>query len=95
MKKLLIIEDRAKRIHFKNRKLRTPVNLRVTDEELKQLKVEMKMAGVEKWKIDNIRENIVTEEVKCNYDVCEPKIEKLETEASTILEKLMKNGEAE
>ena len=49
--KTVIIEDKAKFIRYKNRKVRTPVTLNVTETELKQLKVAIKMADVQTWKV--------------------------------------------
>jgi len=94
MKKKLIIEDKAKFINFKNRKVRTPVTLTISDSELKSLRIHMKMADIQNWKVENISDE-KTEVI--DYDYAEPNeviIEELE-EPKTILEKLMKDGESE
>jgi hypothetical protein len=96
MKKVLIIEDKAKSIIFKNRKVRTPVELIVSDSELKALKVKMKMADIQNWKVGVIKKEEKSEII--DYDYEEPKeviVEELETEPKTTLEKLMKTGEGE
>jgi hypothetical protein len=99
MRKKVVIEDRAKFVRFKNRKIRTPVTLEInSDSELKQLKVSMKMADVQNWKV--VVESDKTNEV-IDYDYEEPQesvIEELENgheEPKTILEKLMKDGDFE
>jgi len=95
MKKRLIIEDRARFINFKNRKVRTPVTLTVNDSELKHLMIVMRMADIQNWKVEDISDNQKTEVI--DYDYAEPEeviIEELE-EPKTILEKLMKDGESE
>ena len=95
MKKVLVIEDHAKVIIFKNRKVRTPVSLEVTESELKVLEVAMHMAGVQKWKVTMTK---IQEDEVIDYDFMEPEevvIEELEELPKTILEKLMKNGDRE
>lgn len=97
MKKILVIEDRAKFIYFRNRKIRTPVTLNVTDAELKHLKVAMKMADVQNWKVEiptNKKDEVI------DYDYEEPTdcvIEELEDEEEpkTILEGFMRKGDEE
>lgn len=94
MKKLLIIEDHSKFIFFKNRKIRTPVELSITDDELKYLKVEMKIKGIQNWNIktedpivvkekENVEQIITINEIK-NEDVVK------EEKEMTTLQKLMK-----
>ena len=95
MKKILIIEDLAKSIIFKNRKIRTPVSLEVSDTELKALKVVMHMVGIKDWKISTPK---IQEDEVVDYDFYEADVvvvEELEDEPSTTLEKLMKNGDRE
>lgn len=96
MKKRLVIEDSAKFINFKNRKVRTPVTLIVDDSELKALTIHMRMADVKKWRVEELKDE-QTEVI--DYDYAETKeviIEELEDEEpKTILEKLMKDGESE
>jgi len=95
MNKILVIEDRAKTITFRNRKVRTPVTLTVSERDLKALQIHMKMADIRQWRVENIPEK-GTEVI--DYDYAEPKeviIEELEAEPKTILEKLMKDGDSE
>ena len=95
MKKVLIIKDRAKFITFNNRKVRTPVTLTVTDSDIKALKIHMKMADIQDWKVEVVSEN---DSEVIDYDYEEPQetiIEELEDEPKTILEKLMKDGASE
>jgi len=46
MKKLLIINDLGKIIHFKNKDIRTPAQIEATDSEIKQLQIALNMIGV-------------------------------------------------
>lgn len=94
--KKLIIEDRAKFIRFKNRKVRTPVTLLVSDSDLKFLRIQMKMADIQKWRIETKIDE--KEKQVIDYDLInksEIVIEELNEEPKTILEKYMKdeNGE--
>lgn len=98
MRKKVVIEDRAKFVRFKNRKVRTPVTLDINSEsELKQLIVSMKMADIQNWKVE-VRSEKTNEVI--DYDYNEPKecvVEELDDveEPTTILGKLMKDGENE
>lgn len=101
MKKFVKIIQPNKTIYFKNRKLRTPVTLEVTDSDLKSLEVVFKMADIQDFEI--VIKNPGTKkqpEVEI-FDFDEDKeiiIEELELEKQepkTILEKLMRNGEKE
>ena len=49
MKKLLIINDLGKVIRFKNKDIRTPTQLEVTDNEMKQLQIALNMIGVKDY----------------------------------------------
>lgn len=90
MKKLLIIKDKSKFITFRNRKVRTPVILTVNEAELKALHLHMKMAGIQKWKVEAMTEK---DDGPVDYDEYneEVAIEELEESPKTILEKLIKN----
>ena len=96
MKKVLIIKDSAKFIIFRNRKVRTPVTLNVNDDELKALKIGMKMSDIQDWEVKVVSEQ-GTEVIDYDYEEpAEVMIEELEDdEPNTILEKLMKNGDSE
>jgi len=51
MKKLLIINDSGKIIHFKNKDIRTPTQIKATDNEIKQLQIVLNMIGVKDYVI--------------------------------------------
>ena len=96
MKKQLVIEDKAKTITFRHRKVRTPVTLIVSESELKYLEVHMKMVDIKNWKVNPLPQESKSEIV--DYDYEEPPeviVEELEPEPKTVLEKLMKTGESE
>ena len=87
MKKILIINDVGKTIYFKNRELRTPVTIEVTNEELIQLEIILKMVNVRDYsiktktyesKIEYINKKIIIEELNIKKE--DPK---------TILNKLI------
>ena len=103
MKKYKVrIETPGKVIFFKNRKIRTPFVLELTEGEVKLFHMTMTSHGIEKYEIEEIKQNtdedvweevitkdkeVVIEELYSNQDFKEP---------STILEKLLadeKNGE--
>jgi len=96
MKKFLKIEDRNKLLYFKNREVRTPVVLQITDEDIKELDVILRMADIQKFEVlleDELKiEKYDDIEVKKNREVI---IEELilKEGPSTILEELMRNGE--
>ncbi|MFW9871515.1 MAG: hypothetical protein ACFFG0_00225 [Candidatus Thorarchaeota archaeon] len=97
MKKFLNILDTNKIIYFKNREVRTPVTIEVTDDELKKLHIALRMADVQNFtitenKVDTKKEDItiIIDESK---DIVIEELEEVEKEPSTILEELMRNGE--
>lgn len=97
MKKRLIIKDRSKIIYIKNRKVRTPCILDVTDREIVKIRLALKMAGIENYSVEPIPKNDDDDEIKIYMsDNKEVNIEELDFESNdeskTILEKLM-NGE--
>jgi hypothetical protein len=96
MKKFLKIKDTAKFIYFKNRKVRTPATLEVTDDDLKNLHIALRMSDIQNFEI--VLEDEYEKEEKVEIVIDENKnviIEELEAEedSSTILEELMRNGE--
>lgn len=101
MKKLIKITQPNKIIYFKNRKVRTPVTLEVTDSDLKSLEIAFKMADIQDFEIviENLNIKKQSDDEIINFD--EDKeiiIEELEIEKDapkTILERLMRNGEKE
>lgn len=98
MKKNLIIKDRNKTIYFKNRKVRTPCTLEVTDREFERLQLSLKMADIQHYSVEDINKDIDLDKL-LDLDNKEVIIEELEFESDnektkTILEKLM-NGDSE
>lgn len=105
MKKLLKIIDNNRFIYFKNRKIRTPATLEVTNDDLKKLHIALRMADIQEFEVITIDENKIKEKIPTNIE--ENKnviIEELEEqyivieefeeeEPKTILEKLMRNEE--
>ena len=100
MKKKLHIKDTNKYIRFKNRQVRTPVILEVTDRDLRGLKPVLKMYDIKDIEIIDLKNETSEEEKQPEIpETKEVAIEELEdvieTEnPKTILEKLMK-GEIE
>lgn len=99
MKKFLKIRDSNRFIYFKNRKVRTPTIIEVTDNDLKTINTILKMADVQDFEV------IVEEDFKEEDKLVIPSkedgeivIEELEIlgevkEPSTLLEGFMRNGE--
>lgn len=87
---ILRIFDKNKKIHFKNREIRTPVNIEVTEKELRNLHTSLRLAGITNFKVETIIDNkhtiidnpILIEEEKRVI------IEDLDEEPKTLLEKL-------
>lgn len=95
MKKILVIEDNGKFIRFKNRKVRTPVTLEVTETELKQLKTSMNMADIQNW---HVKDKAGKKEEIIDYDYAiadKTTVEELEDAPNTILGRFMKQGDSE
>lgn len=63
MKKLLIINDLGKIIHFKNKDIRTPVQIEATDNEIKQLQITLHMIGVKDYIIKK-KSNLPIKKIK-------------------------------
>ena len=92
MKKTVIINEIGKLIYFKNKELRTPVTIDVTDKELIQLKITLKMTGINNYSIEmktykpkiEYNKQIIIEELNTNT---EPIIKK--EDPKTILNKLI------
>lgn len=101
MKKFIKITQPNKIIYFKNREVRTPVTLEVTDSDLKNLEVIFKIVDIQDFEVLIKKPKIKSQpEVEIfNFDENEETvIEELELEEQepiTILEKLMRNGEEE
>ena len=95
MKKILEIKDRGKTIFFRNRELRTPVTLTISDIELKALQNRMRMLDIQDWKVKDVPKDtiqIVEDDLIETDDV---KVEELDDGDLTILGKLMKGGDCE
>ena len=95
MKKKLIIKDKNKTIYYKNRKVRTPVIIEVTDQELRNIKPVLKIADIRDIEIINPNKQAKDDGVVEIPEAKEVVIEELEDvvsceEPKTILEKLMK-----
>lgn len=95
--KVLKILDRNKVLRFKGRQIRTPVDIKVTEKDLKVLKVILLASDIKDYKLVNEKHkdsipDLVLEVVEENVIVEELKVEDSPT---TILEKLIRNGEDE
>ena len=100
MKKVVIVNEKNKKFRFKNREIRTPVRLKVTDQELKSLAVIFKMADIQTYTIKTQEESKkfdpVIELENKEVLIEELDLEDSEEERKSILEKLMiENGEEE
>lgn len=86
----LIINERGKKIIFKERVVRTPVHLMVTDKDFRLLEVQLRLQGITDYELveDNKKTEPIIEEVKIK--LYEEK-EILEDKAETILERLASN----
>jgi len=106
MKKYIVrVETPGKLIFFKNRKIRSPFTLEVSDSDLELLKATMTSSAIDKYEIKDYKEKEKSENDDVWENVIIPKdkevvIEEMfikeENEPSTLLEKLLrdeKNGE--
>ena len=86
----LIINERGKKIVFKERIVRTPVHLMVTDKDFRLLEVQLRLQGITNYELveDNKKTEPIIEEVKIK--LYEEK-EIPEDKADTILERLASN----
>jgi hypothetical protein len=101
MKKILKIKDRNRTIYFRNRKVRTPCTIEVTDKEIENLRLTLKMTDIQKYSVQTVEDK---EDIPTTYlGDEEVVIEELDFESDevisdekpkTILEKLM-NGDKE
>jgi hypothetical protein len=93
MKKIVVINEKSKRFYFKNREVRTPVELEVTDQELKSLAIVFKMADIQKYIIKTQekpqKSNPLIEFENTEVLIEELDLEDSEEEQKSILEKLM------
>ena len=62
----LIINERGKKIIFKERVVRTPVHLMVTDKDFRLLEVQLRLQGIVDYELveDNKQEEPIKKEVK-------------------------------
>jgi stalled ribosome rescue protein Dom34 len=92
MKRKLIINEPAKKIIFKERVLRTPVHISVTDAEFKLLEVQMRAQGIVDYQLvdSSEMEKPVTPEVDLEEEMKIAKKSKPSKpkEEMTILERL-------
>lgn len=93
MKKLVIVNEKNKKFHFRNREVRTPVEIEVTDQELKTLTIAFKMADIQTYTIKSKEKTKKTDPIIDleNKEVLieELDLEDTEEEKKSILEKLM------
>ena len=96
MKNTLTINDVGKIIYFKNQEIRTPVIIEVTEKELQQIKISLKMLNIrdysikiktEEPKIEYINKKIIIEELNINNK--ESNKESNKEDPKSILNKLI------
>lgn len=84
MKKIVVINDKFKTITYQNKKFRTPATISVSERELSNIKICLRMAGVKDYYITDatqLQERPV-DTIALRPDVkvvAEPKVEKAET----------------
>ena len=84
------IFDRNKKINFKNREIRTPVNIEVTEKELRILHTSLRLAGINDFKVETVIDNkhtIIDKPILIEEDK-KVIIEELDEEPKTLLERL-------
>ena len=101
MKKLLDIKARGAELIFRNRVVRTPVKIEVTDNEFKLLEVQLRRHGINDYSYGPLPVKEIEEpglgtwgdeaeiEIDAEEDLEEPALEELEdVEPKTLLERL-------
>lgn len=101
MKKLLDIKVRGAELIFRNRVIRTPVKIEVTDNEFKLLEVQLRRHGIndysygpfpvkeiEKPGLWTLEDEAAEIEIADEEDLEEPALEELEDNSKTLLERL-------
>jgi len=101
MKKFKVrIEDAGKLIYFKNRKIRSPFIIELTEDELERFGITLNAAGVEKYTINEIKDEKEELEETISTEILEKEevaIEEMDftitSTPKTILEKLLQDSE--
>lgn len=99
--KILVIKDNNRMIRFRNRTIRTPVELELTESELTQMRTVLKMGEIENFEIldPNERKEEPVEEVKDEQVIVpleeKPKVvtSKNEVQPKSLLDTFMKGDE--
>lgn len=89
---ILRILEPNKTIYYKNRQVRTPVNIEVTEKELKGLYTSLRLAGITKFKVETViddKHTIIDHPILVEEDK-KVVIEDLDEEPKTLLERLAK-----
>jgi len=89
---LLRILEPNKTIFYKNRQVRTPVNIEITEKELKGLYTSLRLAGITKFNVETIigdNHTIIDQPILVEEDK-KVVVEDLDEEPKTLLEKLAK-----
>ena len=93
------IRDRNKKILYKNKVVRSPVNIEVSEEGLGLLKAEIRQQGVQDYKITELLPDAPPKQKEENEEfvIAEDKVviieELTEKKPKTILDKLIEDGE--
>lgn len=104
--KILKIRDGNRMIRFRNRNIRTPVEIELTENELTQMRIVLKMAEIENFEVidpkekgeddveDFEQEYIALEDQPKEFTRPSKPAHKKE-ESSSLLDKFMKDGDSE
>lgn len=89
-KRILKIRDRSKKIYFNNREIRTPVEIDVSEQNIKELELKMRIVGITDYEIETIVEDgkaVVTTpiEIKENDNVVVEELDQIFEEDSSTL----------
>jgi hypothetical protein len=99
--KILIIRDNNRMIRFRNRKLRTPVEIELSEKELIQMRIALKMAEIENFEvIDPNERKVEQDEVELQkidtppliIEESKPSDNKSNEEPKSLLDKFMKES---
>lgn len=55
-RKVLSIKERNRTLHFKNRELRTPVDIDITGQKLNSINIALRLAGITDYEVKTISE---------------------------------------
>jgi len=98
MKKFLKIKDSNRFIYFKNRKVRTPAVLQITDKDLPILTVALKLADVKEYEVVEEEEEYKEDEVidpisEEDKEIIIEELDYQDDEPKSLLEEFMRSGE--